>query len=393
MSAHSPDSGRTGQAQDAFRERFGSEPDTIVRAPGRVGIIGGHTDFNHGYIIAAAISMDVLVAASASGDSTVEAYSRNYRQACRFPLDAITRSDEAPWSNYVRGVAGQILGAGIALPGVRMVIDGNVPPGGGLSSSAALEVACALAMLELSRESMEPLEVAKLCQRAENEFVGVGSGIMDQFTSLFGQTGKAVFLDCRSLSHRTLQLPPETSIVVADSRKARELSGSEYNSRRAQCEETVRILREKTGREITHLRDVLPDDLERFGSALPEDVRKRAEHVVGENSRVVECAAALEAGDARTVGELMNLSHASSRDLYQSSCVELNALQEAAVAVDGCLGSRLTGAGFGGCTVSLVQDAALGAFKEAVSRRYREKTRLEALFYVLSATQGAGRTK
>lgn len=381
---------RVSRIADAFRERFGINPGAVVRAPGRVEIIGGHTDYNEGYVMPAAIDRDVLIAAARNSGKTVHAHSLNFNQTREFSLDAIEKSEDALWLNYVMGTMQQLLAKNVDLTGMYLAIEGNVPLGGGLSSSAALEVATAWAALEISHQSLPPEEIAKLCQRAENQFVGVNSGIMDQFISALGEEGKAMFLDCRSLDYQSVKLPEHTKIVVADSKKPRTLAGSEYNIRRAQCEEAVEILKKHIP-DVKALRDIAPEDLEKYSSKLPEVVRKRARHVVHENERVLKCVRALNRGDRAEFGEMLNQSHASARDLYEISIPELNVLQEAAVSVDGCLGSRLSGAGFGGCTVSIVESDAVETFRETVVRQYKEKTGITPDVDVLSSAGGASR--
>ncbi len=375
-----------------FKDRFGCEPACVVQAPGRVEVMGGHTDYNDGFVMPTAINRNILIAASATQEDTATAYSRNFDETSTFSVIKPERSQDAPWSNYIRGVVDQLAKAGIQTPGMQMVVDGSVPLGSGLSSSAALEVATAFAVYEVTGQSLPGKETALLCQRAENQFVGVNSGIMDQFISVLGQEGKAMFLDCRSLDYQHVNYPAGTRIVVCDSKKPRTLAGSEYNIRRAQCEEAVRILKQHIP-GIKALRDVSAEDLAAHESKLPEVVRKRARHIVRENDRVLQAVRALNHGDSAAFGDLLNESHASSRDLYEISCDELNWLQEAAVSVDGCLGSRLSGAGFGGCTVSIVREGALEQFERVVTERFRAKAGIEPGVDVMSAAGGAGRVR
>lgn len=382
---------RVHRLQQAFQEQFSAAPAAVVRAPGRVELIGGHTDYNDGFVMPAAIDRDVMIAVGpAEGSSTVTAHSLNYQQTSVVHLDHIQKAEDAPWSNYIRGVLDEMQKAGLIVPALNMAVEGNVPLGSGLSSSAALEVATAVAVLDMTGGHLGERDLALLCQRAENRFVGVNCGIMDQFISIAGQEGKAMFLDCRSLDYQFAMLPRGTRIVVADSRKPRTLAGSEYNVRRAQCEEAVDILkRHITG--IKALRDVTPEDLDQYGRKLPEVVRKRARHVVHENQRVLNCLRALHSGDASRFGEFLNQSHASARDFYEISCDELNWLQEAAVSVTGCLGSRLMGGGFGGSTVSLVREESVEEFQEVVAAKYRAKSGKDPEVAVLSAADGAGK--
>lgn len=375
-----------------FRGRFGSDPECVVQAPGRVEVMGGHTDYNDGFVMPTAINRNVMVAASRASEPGVTAYSRNLGKTSTFPVSPIEHAEEGDWSNYIRGVIDQLSRSGIQAPGMNMVLDGTVPLGSGLSSSAAIEVATACAVYELTGQRLPGKETALLCQRVENEFLGVNSGIMDQFISVLAQEGKAMFLDCRSLDYQHVSYPAGTRIVVCDSKKPRTLAGSEYNIRRAQCEEAVRILQQYLP-GIRALRDVSAEDLAAWDSKLPEVVRKRARHIVRENDRVLRAVRALNHGDSATFGDLLNESHASSRDLYEISCPELNWLQEAAASVDGCLGSRLSGAGFGGCTVSIVREEALDEFRRIVTDRFRARANVEPGIDALMAAPGAGRLR
>ncbi len=386
------DTKRIDALDAAFREQFGSAPEVIVRAPGRVEIIGGHTDYNDGFVMPAAIDRDVMIAASGSADDTVTAFSVNYAETSVITLSSIRKVEEAAWSNYIRGVLDELRKSGMIVPGMQMALEGNVPLGSGLSSSAALEVATACAVLKLTGGEMDGRELALLCQRAENNFVGVNCGIMDQFISALGQEQKTMFLDCRSLDYQFAMLPRGTRLVVADSRKPRTLAGSEYNIRRAQCEEAVALLKPHLD-GIRALRDVSPADLEEHAGKLPEIVRKRAMHVVHENQRVLDCLSALNSGDDVKFGQLLNSSHNSARDLYEISCDEMNWLQEAANSVTGCLGSRLMGGGFGGATISIVRYDAVEGFRETVTRHYAARSGIEPEISVLSASDGAGRVR
>ncbi|MCC6729630.1 MAG: galactokinase [Chthonomonadales bacterium] len=374
-----------------FADMYGGEPAFVVRAPGRVNLIGEHTDYNDGFVFPAAIDFDVVVAGSPRPDGQVRLYSDTFGESATFSLDAIARTDETPWSNYPRGVA-QVLGQeGHALVGMNAVVAGNVPLGSGLSSSAAIEVASCLAYEAAGGFTIEPVQRALLCQRAEREFVGVQCGIMDQFISTLGREAHALFIDTRTLEYRPVPIPREgVSLLIANTNKPRGLVQSAYNERRAECEEAVRALREVLP-EVMALRDVSADDLAEHSGRLSEVVRKRARHVVTENARVLDSVRALEAGDVARFGRLMNESHASLRDDYQVSCRELDVLVEAAQAQNGVYGSRMTGAGFGGCTVSLARTEAVESVRRAVAPVYRAETGLETTFYVCRASEGASR--
>lgn len=374
---------------DQFAETFGHRECRLFRAPGRVNLIGEHTDYNDGFVLPVAIDRDILVAASARSDRTMCAYSTNFGCHITFSLDHIEFDANHPWSNYLRGVAFFLEEAGLRSGGLDAVYEGNVPIGAGLSSSAALEIVTALALqglfgLDLSAEAM-----ALLCQRAENEFVGMRCGIMDQFISRLGSAGHALFLDCRSLAHEAVPLAgDDTAIVICDTGVKRELATSEYNARREQCEAGVALLRERLP-DIRALRDVTIGQFRTHADHLPSPIRERCAHVVEENDRVLRSLRLLRAGDAAGFGRLMNESHVSLRDQYQVSSPELDTLVEAAQGVRGTLGSRMTGAGFGGCTVSLVTAEAVDEFRERVSGAYLERLGRRPEIYVTPAAEGA----
>ncbi len=271
---------------------------------------------------------------------------------------------------------------------MNAVIAGDVPIGAGLSSSAAIEVATAVTLIVLSAVEVDRVRLALLCQRAENEFVGMRCGIMDQFISALGRREHALLIDCRSLEYRLVPIPPGAKVVIADTGKRRGLVDSEYSLRRAQCEEGARLLRQVLS-DVQALRDASLADLERFGDRLPPDVRRRCQHVVGENARTLEAVAALEAGDLPAFGALMNASHESLRDLYQVSCDELDAMVEVAWELEGCLGARMTGAGFGGCTVNLVRSEKVEEFCRRLAEGYRRRTGLTPAVYVSRPADGA----
>ena len=373
----------------AFREAFGREPALFVQAPGRVNLLGEHTDYNDGFVLPIAIGRAMRLALAPSGSARVRLFSLDFDQRSEFDLDrSIQRDPAAFWSDYVRGVAVMLLDAGESLAGYDAVLSGDVPIGAGLSSSAALEVAAARSFQAVNRLTLSGVELARVCQRAENEFVGVNCGIMDQFVSLLGQRDHALLIDCRSLDYRLVPLPPDVRVVVLDSGVRRDLATSAYNERRAQCEEGVRLLQQRLPR-VQALRDVTPADLERYAATLPPVVRRRCRHVVLENQRVLDGVAALERGDVSAFGAAMNASHVSLRDDYQVSCPELDALVEAAWEQPGCLGTRMTGAGFGGCTVNLVRADAVGAFVPAVQAAYQAQTGRVPSALVCRAEDGA----
>jgi galactokinase len=371
-----------------FGEVFGGAPDVIARAPGRVNLIGEHTDYNDGFVLPVAIDRDVRVAMRRRVDRRVRLYAANFGRRTDFPVDDIRHQPNERWSHYERGVALMLRQRGHDVGGFEAVIEGNVPSGSGLSSSAAVEVATATAIVHLFGLEVDPVQIALLSQKAENEFVGVNSGIMDQFISALGRQGAALFLDCRSLETRHVPLPDDVHIVVADTTVKRGLVDSEYNQRRAECEEATRIFAQRLP-NVRALRDVTMEQFNRFAGDLPEVVRRRARHVMSENERVLDGVEALSRGDVRAFGRLMDQSHTSLHDDYEVTVPQLDVLVEAARAVPGVLGSRMTGAGFGGCTVSLVETAAVDAFRAAVPERYRRDTGLDPKIYVCRAVDGA----
>jgi galactokinase len=375
---------------DRFQRHYGAHPRLIIRAPGRVNLIGEHTDYNSGFVLPVAIDRATYVAARPRDDDRVHIVAADLAAEDEFALDAIERSADHPWSDYVRGVAKGLLAAEHQLGGANMLIASDVPRGAGLSSSAALEVAVGYAFQLLNQLNILGEELALLAQGAENSFVGVQSGIMDQFIAVLGRAGHALLLDCRDLSYRLIPIPTTAAIVVCDSHVERTLAGSAYNQRRAECADALQLFKQWSPK-ITALRDITLDQFRLHEAELPDPLRARARHVVSENDRTVRGAAALEAGDAAAFGLLMNESHQSLRDDYQVSIPELDTLVEAARRVPGCYGSRLTGAGFGGCTVSLVEIPAVEQFQRDVAAAYRAATGRAATIYICRASDGVGR--
>jgi galactokinase len=379
------------ELSEAFQKSFGGQP-RIYRAPGRVNLIGEHTDYNDGFVMPAAINFSTWVAIGPRKDRKFSIRSENFSDPAEIDLDAPPARGRGHWSDYPFGVAVKLEQAGHRLRGSNLLVRGEVPIGSGLSSSAAIEVATGFALLDSSGVKIDRMELAKLCQRAENEFVGTRCGLMDQFISCFGQAGHALMLDCRLLDYKLLALPADVKMVVCDTMVKHELAGSEYNVRRAECEEGVRLLALELP-EVRSLRDVTMSTLERFRHKLPEVTYKRCRHVVSENSRVVEAAEELEQGDLYTFGELMRVSHRSLRDDYEVSCEELDLMTDLANQANGVYGARMTGGGFGGCTVNLVQASRVDSFKETVAKGYADATGREPEIYVCSPAQGAERVK
>ena len=333
----------------------------VFRAPGRVNLIGEHTDYNEGFVMPAAIDFATNAIISPRADRRLSVFSENCEEAIEFDLDDPAPRAASHWSDYVKGVAVVLEQSGYILEGANLRIRGDVPMGAGLSSSAALEVAAAQALLANSGQSVSPVELAKLCQRAENEFVGMRCGIMDQFISCCGQTDKALMLDCRSLDFKLLPLPANIRLVISNTMVKHELASSEYNARRAECEAGVHHFAQSRP-NVRALRDVTEAELERSRVDLSEVIYRRCRHVISENTRVVEAAEALESSDLDAFGQLMNKSHRSLRDDYEVSCKELDLMVELAGQVDGVYGSRMTGGGFGGCTISIVDAESVEGF-------------------------------
>jgi galactokinase len=360
----------------------------LIRSPGRVNLIGEHTDYNLGFVLPAAIDREIRIAAIPTDDRRVDLTRLDTADRRSFDLDGEPGGDGS-WMDYVAGVAWALADAGHMIPGLHGVIATTLPSGAGLSSSAALELASAWAILGDAAPDVEPLQLARICQRAENEFVGVRSGLMDQFSAACGVAGSALFLDCRSLDWRAVRLPPDVALVVIDSGSPRRLGASEYNERRAQCETAVAALR-AVDSSIESLRDLDARSLAEGLDRLDPIVARRARHVVEENDRVIDAVAALAAGNLAEVGRLFAASHASLRDLFEVSSPELDALVEIATSVDGVIAARMTGAGFGGCTINLVRPDAIRTLELAIDREYPARTARSATVMPVTAALGTG---
>jgi galactokinase len=372
-----------------FEERFDAQPTFLARAPGRVNLIGDHTDYNEGFVLPMAIDRSVWIAIRPRNDRRVVVYSVDFDERAGFDLDAemssaLTGGERKGWIEYVHGVAWALRDAGYPLGrGWDGVAAGDVPVGAGLSSSAALELATARAFAGLGGLAWEPVAMARLAQRAENEWVGVNCGIMDQLISAAGRSGHALLIDCRSLQTRAVPLPPEASVVVLDTATRRGLVDSAYNERRAQCEAAAKLF------GVGALRDVGAAAFVARAADLDALIRKRARHVITENERTLAAATALEGADVERVGRLMDESHASLRDDFEVSRPELDTIVRLARAQDGCYGARMTGAGFGGCAVALVAANSAQDFVREVTRRYAAEIGLQPALYVCAASQGA----
>jgi galactokinase len=369
----------------SFRAYFNAKPDFIARAPGRVNLIGEHTDYNDGFVLPMAIDRAVWIAFRLRNDATVRLHSLDFETDSVFDLHSLTKGKG--WVEYVKGVAHEMTGAGYDLRGFDGAIAGDIPRGAGLSSSAAVELAAARAFAAASNIEWDALKMAKLAQKAENEWVGVNCGIMDQMASAASREGHALFLDCRSLETRHIPLPKGISVVVLDTSTRRGLVDSAYNERRSQCEEAARWFGVKALRDVD-ASQMLEAQNEKY-DGLSGEAFRRARHIVTENARVLEAIEAMKNGDAKRLGELFNASHESLRDDFEVTNDALDIMVECAREQEGCYGARMTGAGFGGCAAALVNAKNAGEFVHAVSRAYRQKSGREAAVYVCKPSEGA----
>jgi galactokinase len=379
---------RAGDMLRDFQRLFGAGG-RLYRAPGRVNLIGEHTDYNDGFVMPVALDLCVWVAAASRRGRKLAVHSADFSERRELDLDGPAPKATGHWSDYVWGVARALERAGKRLSGADLLIRGDVPIGAGLSSSAAVEVAAAYALLDLSGWEMDRPALAKLCQGAENHFVGARCGIMDQFVSCCGQAGRALLLDCRSLEYRLLPLRPGMRLVMCNSMVKHRLTAGQYNARHRECEAGVRIL-SRGRRGISALRDVSPEQLDGCRRDLSDAVYRRCRHVTSENVRVLAAARALARGDLPALGGLMAESHRSLRDDYEVSCAELDALVELAGRIEGVYGARMTGGGFGGCTVNLVAAGRVEDFKRAMRRGYERVAGRKPDIYVCEAAAGAG---
>lgn len=360
----------------------------VLRAPGRVNLIGEHTDYNLGFVLPAAIDREIRMAVVPTHDRRVELTRLDTGERAGFDLDA-ERPRDGTWLDYVAGTAWALAQAGHGTTGLRGVIASTLPENAGLSSSAAIELATAWALLRDAAADVDRLELARICQRAENEYVGVMSGLMDQFASSCGVAEHALLLDCRSFDRRAIALPPDLRLIVLHSGSSRRLDGSAYNERRTQCEAAVAALA-RVDPSIRSLRDVTTGLLAAERHRLDPVVARRAEHIVRENERVLAVIDALDASDMVAVGELFAAGHASLRDLFEISSPELDALVSIAVGIDGVVAARMTGGGFGGCTVNLVRPDAVEELAAAVEVEYPARTGLNPTVLRVRAAEGAG---
>ncbi|MCB0158671.1 MAG: galactokinase [Caldilineaceae bacterium] len=381
---------RTESVVQAFTQQFGGRPAWVTIGPGRVNLIGEHTDYNDGFVLPVAIKRDVRLALRPRDDGIVRVYSLEYDGWGEFDVNRIVYQPETLWINYMQGVADVLQKRGITLRGFDAVLSGNVPRASGLSSSAALEVATAKALLAAADalDAVDGTALAQAAQKAENEFVGVNCGIMDQFISVLGADDHALLIDCRSLEYKLVPFPTNASLVIGNTKASRSLASSAYNERRAQCEAGVATLQQVLP-GITALRDVTSAQLEAQRDLLDPVVYRRCRHVVSENERVLQTVDALARGDIARVGALMDASHASLRDDYEVSSPALDAMVAAMHSAPGCYGARLTGAGFGGCAVALVKPGSEQAVADAVYQQYPKATNIWPEVYTSPASAGA----
>jgi galactokinase len=367
-----------------FRRRFGAADDVrVFRAPGRVNLIGEHTDYNLGFVMPMALHLATCIAAAPSADGKVRIHSEQQNETREWSLDEFLALTPAHhWTDYPAGVAHQLHRVGVAIQPLNLLIRSTVPEGSGLSSSAAIEVSSALAFL-VGRD-LPPLDLARLCQRAEREFVGMPCGIMDQYVSVFGREHAAVEIDCRSLQHRYAQLPDGATFVAVNTMVKHALAGSAYRDRVKECAAAAEIL------QSASLRDVTPAQLEQAAHLLPGIVLKRARHVVTEDARVNQFVEASTRGDLQSMGRLMVESHRSLQHDYEVSCDELDFLVDTALGLPGVFGSRMTGGGFGGCTVTLLSPDAVASFESAISAAYQRQFEVTPAIYRCLPSAGAG---
>jgi galactokinase len=371
------------------QERFGAAP-ALFQAPGRVNLIGEHTDYAGGFVLPAAIDFQTLAAITPRTDGQVVIYSGNFEEQVEHSIDALPPKGTHHWSDYPLGVLTVLAGEGIHPGGFSLSLVGDVPLGAGLSSSASVEVASLLAMLSLTGAELPRERMALLAQRAENTYVGANTGIMDQFTACCGAAHHALLLDCRSLTYRLAPIPASLTLVICNTMVKHSHAGGEYNTRRAEVEEATAVLHAHRP-EIQLLRDATVADLEQWGDKMAPNALKRARHIITENTRTVAAAEALERGDLRTLGRLMAEAHASYRDDFQASAPEADLMVKLANQQPGLVGARLTGGGFGGCTVNLVEREHVPAFVEHVGRGYREQTGITPEIYQCQAADAAHR--
>jgi galactokinase len=372
----------------AFKTKFGHPPSHIASAPGRVNLIGEHTDYNNGYVFPVAINRETVIAASPRNDRRLLLHAHNFNATVEVPLSKLERTREQSWSNYSKGVASVLQGKGKRITGANLLINSDIPNGAGLSSSAALEMATAHALLALSNITMPALEIIHVCHDAEFEFVGVHCGIMDQFVSCVGKKNHALFLDCQTLQYEHIPVPARCKLVVCDTGVKRHLAASEYNIRRQQCSEGAQQLSYVLP-SVKTLRDVSVRQFEEHKGRLGDVIRKRCRHVIYENERVLNSIAALRKNDLSDFGKLMYQSHMSLKNDYEVSCTELDAVVDICAEVEGVYGARMTGAGFGGAAICLVENEQADAVARRLEVEYPRMTGRKPTIQVCTIEDGA----
>lgn len=377
----------TATAQ-AFKDRFGSFPTHVSSAPGRVNLIGEHTDYNNGYVFPVAINRRTVIAASPRSDRILHIHAHNFNSSVEESLDRLEHTKEHSWSNYIKGVASMLQESSKKLTGATLLINSDVPNSAGLSSSAALEMASAYALLALNGIAMDPRDIITICHNAEFEFVGVHCGIMDQFVSCMGKKNHALFLDCDSLRYEHVQIPSGCKLVVCDTGVKRHLATSEYNIRRQQCSEGAHQFSYVLP-SVKTLRDISVNQFEQHKGKLGDIIRKRCRHVIYENERVLLSVAALKKNDLSEFGKLMYQSHMSLKNDYEVSCIELDAVVDICAEVEGVYGARMTGAGFGGAAICLVESTQADEVVEKLQYEYPRKTNHKPLIQICTIEDGA----
>ncbi|WP_420642586.1 galactokinase [Candidatus Leptofilum sp.] len=382
---------RKAQIAAEFEEQFGSLPQIWSRAPGRVDLMGSHTDYNMGYVMTMTVDRDTWIAANPRPDGKVRIRSMNIKGKSKFSLHRKIKHDQrVPWSNYIRAMAVVMRQAGYELQGFDGLIHSNVPFGSGLSSSAAIEMATAVTFQELGDFDLNPVEMAKLGQQAENEFVGVSTGILDQYSSAIGQAGSAIQLDCRALTSESVRIGDGLQVVICDTRAERKLIGSEYDDRRLQCEEGVSLM-QKHDPSIQALRDVSSVQFIEYEPKLPEVVAKRCRFIIEENQRVLDLAEALPTADAPRLKQLFSESYCGARDLFEIGAPSMEMMMQAITNAPGVVAARQAGAGFGGCLVALVDESCVSEFSEHVYQTYKAASGIDPQIFAVTASAGAGR--
>ena len=372
-----------------FVARFGQQPELGARAPGRVDLMGSHTDYNQGYVMTMTIDRDTWIAARPRDDRQVNIYSLNLDGGGTFEAGTTEKDTGSPWTDYVRGVAWALAEAGHLLRGFDGLVHSTIPFNSGLSSSAAIEMATAIMFQMVGDFSIDPVDMALLGQKAENEFVGVNSGILDQYSSALGEAGCALLLDCRTLTSTVAPIAPGVRVVICDTRAQRNLIGTEYDDRRAQCEQGVRYLR-RYYPGITHLRDLSPPQVSAQMTELPDVIARRCRFIVEENQRVLDLAPALSTGDRQRLHNLLAESYHGARDLYEIGAPAMEHMMQAMLGAPGVIGARQAGAGFGGCMVALVEIEQVENFRQHVMEAYAASTDVEPHVYAVAAAAGAG---